>query len=72
MPNSSKANTRRKRTATQKMEKYRDKIAGGEGKDDRKLSQGVGYGMPGNVGSGNQVGSAERIDKDAEKDSPDQ
>jgi hypothetical protein len=54
------------------MEKYRDKIAGGEGKDDRKLSQGVGYGMPGNVGSGNQVGSAERIDKDAEKDSPDQ
>ena len=70
MPNRSRANTRRKRLATQKLDKYRRHIATGEpGTTEPQRSQEVSFGMPANVGSGTQLGSAERIDTDAGEES---
>ncbi len=67
MPNRSRANTRRKRLATQKLDRWRGRDAD-KSQDHRPdhLDQKVGYGVPGNLGSGSQVGSA--ADSTEEKD----
>jgi hypothetical protein len=63
MPNSSKANARRKRLATAKLRRSESVTANKEQHDHRddRLEQEVGYGHPGNLGSGSQIGSARDI-----------
>jgi hypothetical protein len=60
MPNSSRANARRKRLATKKLQSRathaNDKNT--EGHRNDKLDQQVSFGHPGNLGSGSQIGSA--------------
>lgn len=60
MPNSSKANAKRKRLATKKLNDRAMRSADKDQKDhrDEKLDQQVSYGHPGNLGSGTQIGSA--------------